>query len=358
MESNSQLLFKKIPTSLNMNPTDLSVPDPSLVLELLEAFRKSKVMFAAVELGVFDVLNSETTLNDLVNKLQCDRVALMTLLDTCTCLGLLTKRGDSYVNTPVSTTYLTQASQRRMTGYIHYSNRVMWKMWGNLEDTVREGTHRWKQTFDFDGPIFSHFFKTEEAMNEFLMGMHGFGLITSPTIVNAFDLSRFRVMADLGGATGHLVLAACQRYPELKGVVFDLPHALGLARKMIRESPVADRLQVIGGDFFHDPLPIADLYALGRILHDWNDEHAQQLIQRAFDALPSGGGLLIAEKILAEDSTGPRWALLQSMNMLVCTEGRERTVAEYGKMLFQAGFTQVEVIKTSVPLDCILAIKP
>ena len=90
MESNSQLLFKKIPTSLNMNPTDLSVPDPSLVLELLEAFRKSKVMFAAVELGVFDVLNSETTLNDLVNKLQCDRVALMTLLDTCTCLGLLT----------------------------------------------------------------------------------------------------------------------------------------------------------------------------------------------------------------------------------------------------------------------------
>jgi acetylserotonin N-methyltransferase len=97
---------------------------------------------------------------------------------------------------------------------------------------------------------------------------------------------------------------------------------------------------------------------LGRILHDWNDEHAQQLIQRAFDALPSGGGLLIAEKILAEDSTGPRWALLQSMNMLVCTEGRERTVAEYGKMLFQAGFTQVEVIRTSVPLDCILAIKP
>lgn len=196
-----------------MNPTDLSVPDPSLVLDLLEAFRKSKVMFAAVELGVFDALDSEATLDELVKKLGCDRVALMTLLDTCTCMGLLAKRGNTYVNTPVSTTYLTQASKRRMTGYIHYSNRVMWKMWGNLEDTVREGTHRWKQTFDFDGPIFSHFFKTEEAMNEFLMGMHGFGLITSPTIVNAFDLSRFRTMADLGGATGHLVLAACQRYP-------------------------------------------------------------------------------------------------------------------------------------------------
>ena len=341
-----------------MNPTDLSVPEPTVILDLLEAFRKSKVMFAAVELGVFDVLGTEATLEDLVKRLDCDRVALMTLLDNCVCLGLLTKREAAYVNTPVAATYLTQASPRRMTGYIHYSNRVMWKMWENLEDTVREGTHRWKQTFDFDGPIFSHFFKTEEAMNEFLMGMHGFGLITSPTIVNAFDLSRFRVIADLGGATGHLAIAACQRYSQLQGVVFDLPHALGLAKKMVSESHVADRLQVSGGDFFRDSLPKADLYALGRILHDWNDEHSQQLIQRAYDALPSGGGLLIAEKILWDDSTGPRWALLQSMNMLVCTEGRERTLTEYGAMLAKAGFTRVEAVRTAVPLDCILAIKP
>jgi acetylserotonin O-methyltransferase len=341
----------------HMDLIDLSIPEPTIVLELLAAFRKSKVMFAAVELGVFDALEVETSLDDLVPILQCDRVALMTLLDNCVAVGLLAKRNQSYVNTPVASTYLTQHSQSRMTGYIHYSNRVMWKMWENLEDTVREGTHRWKQTFDFDGPIFSHFFKTEDAMNEFLMGMHGFGLITSPTIVSAFDLSRFRVLADLGGATGHLAMAACERYSHLQGIVFDLPHALGLAQRMISQSSVADRMQVAGGDFFQDSLPMADLFALGRILHDWNDEQAQRLVQRAFDALPSGGGLLIAEKILWDDSTGPAWALLQSMNLLVCTEGRERTLTEYGSILTQAGFTRIEAIRTNVPLDCILAIK-
>ena len=88
-------------------------------------------------------------------------------------------------------------------------------MWGNLEDAVREGTNRWQQTFGWDGPIFSSFFRTEDAMREFLMGMHGQGLISSPQVVAAFDLSRFHRLVDLGGATGHLAIAACQRYPRL-----------------------------------------------------------------------------------------------------------------------------------------------
>ena len=89
---------------------------------------------------------------------------------------------------------LTFASRARLglTGYINYSNAILWKLWGNLEDAVREGTNRWQQTFGWDGPIFSNFFRTEESMREFLMAMHGYGLISSPHVVAAFDLSRFQ----------------------------------------------------------------------------------------------------------------------------------------------------------------------
>ena len=341
-----------------MQVSDLSIPDPAIVLDLLEAFRRSKTMFAAVELGVFDALKTPRALDDLAIELHCDRTALMTLLDSCVAFGLLSRSEVGYANTPVAETYLTQDSPRRMTGYIHYSNRVMWQMWGNLEDAVREGSNRWKQTFDFDGPIFSHFFRTDEAMQEFLMGMHGFGMITSPHVVNAFDLSRFKVMADLGGATGHLAIAACQRYSQLRGIVFDLPHALDLANSMVARSGIAKRIEVLGGDFFKDDLPKADLYALGRIVHDWSEPKIQLLLRRIFDALPSGGGLLIGEKILWEDRTGPRWALMQSLNMIVCTEGRERTLSEYAALLEEVGFHSVDGFRTSVPLDAILAIKP
>lgn len=340
-----------------MQVSDLSVPDPAIVLDLLEAFRRSKTMFAAVELGVFDFLKSPKLLDQITTELRCDRIALMTILDSLVSFGLLARIDDQYINTPVAETYLTQDSPRRMTGYIQYSNRVMWKMWANLEDAVREGSHRWKQTFDLDGPIFSHFFRTDFAMQEFLMGMHGFGMITSPHIVNAFDLSRFKLMADLGGATGHLVIAACQRYSHLRGIVFDLPHALELANSMVARSGVSERLDVLGGDFFHDDLPRADLYALGRIVHDWSEPKIRNLLERIYTALPSGGGLLIGEKILWEDRTGPRWALMQSLNMIVCTEGRERTLSEYASLLEHAGFSSVEGVRTSVPLDAILAIK-
>jgi acetylserotonin N-methyltransferase len=80
---------------------------------------------------------------------------------------------------------------------------------------VREGSHRWQQTFGLSGPLFDHFFRTEGAMHSFIMGMHGFGILSSPVVVRAFDLARFRKLVDLGGATGHLTIAACEAYPTL-----------------------------------------------------------------------------------------------------------------------------------------------
>ncbi len=333
-------------------------PDPSVVLDLLEAFRRSKTMFAAVSLGVFDALEyGPQTVSDLATQLRANSDALERLLDSCVVLQLLTRADGHYANTQAATAYLTKSSPRRFTGYINYSNEVMWKLWAHLEDAVREGTHRWQQTFGWDGPIFDHFFRTEDAKREFLMGMHGFGVISSPQVVAAFDLSRFNCLADLGGATGHLAVAACERYPKMHGVVFDLAGAVPLAQELIAQTSVADRVTVVAGDFFADPLPPADLYALGRIVHDWSPEKIERLLSRIYDALPQGGALLIAEKLLAPDKLGPRWAQMQSLNMLTCTEGKERTLAEYRELLTGVGFSSVEGRVTESPLDAVLAVK-
>jgi acetylserotonin N-methyltransferase len=337
---------------------DLTRPDPGIVLELLQAFRCSKVMFAAVSLGVFDALNAgPKPLRVLADELKANSDALERLLDACIGLQLLDRDDRGYRNTPAASTYLCRSSSSRLTGYITYSNDVMWKLWGNLEGAVREGGHRWKQTFGWDGPIFSHFFHTEEAKREFLMGMHGYGLISSPQVAAAFDLNKYRCLVDLGGATGHLAIAACERYPQLRAVVFDLPDAVALAQEIVAASSVADRIEVVAGDFFVDALPQGDLYALGRILHDWTEETVLRLLRRIHEQLPPGGAILIAEKILEESKRGPRWAQMQSLNMLTCTEGKERTLSEYEALLRQVGFADVLGCRTSSPLDAVLAIK-
>ena len=109
--------------------------------------------------------------------------------------------------------------------------------------------------------------------------------------------------------------------------------------------------------FFSDPLPEADIFALGRILHDWSEEKIRTLLAKVWERLPAGGALLIAEKLLDGDKSGPMPALMQSLSMLVCTEGKERTLAEYTALLHQAGFAHVEGRVTAAPLDAILALK-
>jgi acetylserotonin O-methyltransferase len=338
--------------------TETTPPDPSVVLDLLEAFRRSKVMFAAVSLGIFDALEErERTAGELAEALSLRPDALTRLLDAAIGLKLLERRGDTYENTPAASAYLCKRSPTRLTGYINYSNTALWKLWGNLEGAVREGTHRWKETFGWDGPIFSSFFHTEDDKREFLMGMHGYGLMSSPMVVAAFDLSRYRRLVDLGGATGHLAIAACRHYPGLRASVFDLPTAVPLANEIVGASPVADRIDIIAGDFFADELPEADLFALGRILHDWSEDKVLALLKRVFDRLPAGGALLIAEKLLDADKRGPIWAHMQSLGMLLYTEGKERTLREYEALLKQVGFAEIRGATTLTPLDAVLAVK-
>jgi acetylserotonin O-methyltransferase len=337
---------------------DVTVPEPTVVLDLMEAFRRSKVMFVAVKLGVFDaLLAGPKSLADLATELKLNTDALERLLGACVSLELLSKHGEQFANTPTATTYLTKSSPHRLTGYISYSNDVMWKLWANLEDAVREGTHRWQQTFGWEGAIFSHLFRDENTKREFLMGMHGFGVISSPQIVGAFDLSRFKVFCDLGGATGHMAIAACERYPTMRAIMFDLPEALPLAKEIVGASSVSHRIELVGGDFFSDELPQCDLIGLSRILHDWTEEKINNLLRRIHDRLPRGGGLLVAEKLLWEDKTGPRWAQMQSLNMLTCTEGKERTLSEYETLLTKAGFSDVSGRRLPAPGDAILAFK-
>ena len=337
----------------------MNLPDSSPILELMDAFRRSKAMFAAVSLGIFDLLQRiPSDAFTLAAQLHLQPEPLERLLNTCVGLRLLRWNGVFYENEPIASSYLCRNSEQSLTGYILYSNAVLFRMWVHLEDAIREGSPRWKQTFGIEGGIFDHFFLTEDAKQTFLQGMHGLGTLSSPKVVAAFDLSGFHKIVDLGGATGHLAIAACERYPDLHAVVFDLAQVIQTAHSYVTLSSAKKRVTMVAGDFFRDELPDADLFALGRILHDWPEEKIRDLLAKIYRRLPSEGGILLAEKLIYDDKSGPISAHLQSLNMLVCTEGKERTLGEYQELLENVGFQNVRGRITGTYLDAILAIKP
>ena len=333
--------------------------NPAPIIDLIDAFRKSKVLFVTMSFGLFDRLHGATaSCTKLAEELEADFDALERLLDACVGLEVLARNNGEYTNTPIADVYLWRESPQTLSGYIRYSETALYPMWANLGSAVKEGHHQWKRTFGADGgSLFEHFFSTEESKRDFLAGMNGFGMISSPSVVAAFDLSRFRRLVDLGGATGHLPIAACEKYPNLYGIVFDLPVVIPVAREYIAKSPAASRMDVVAGDFFSGELPDADLFVLGRILHDWAEPKIHLLLSKIYDKLPRGGALLLAEKLLADNKTGPTHVHLQSLNMLICTEGKERTLPEYAQLLKQAGFSSVEGKLTGKPVDAVFAVK-
>jgi acetylserotonin N-methyltransferase len=336
-----------------------SPEDLNQILHLIEAFRASKALFVAVSVGVFDRLaHGEATLKELAADLNCQIDPMERLLDACVGLHLLGKTGDLYRNQEVASIYLNRSSPTTLVGYILYSNEVLYPLWGHLEKAVKHGGHQWKQISREEGGIFDQFFQTDEAMHTFLKGMHGFGLLSSPAVVSAFDLSMFHTFVDVGGATGHLAVAACERYPKMKGIVFDLPSVIDAVAQDISRSPVSPRIQMVAGNMFSsEQIPEADVFALGRILHDWTDDKAKTLLRGLHAKLRNGGGILLAEKLLAVDKSGPSSAHLQSLNMLVCTEGKERTLEEYRTILQDCGFVDVRGHVTGTPLDAVFATK-
>jgi len=333
-------------------------PQAQAILDLIEAFRRSKTMFTAVRLGVFEQLAiSPQPCAALAVQLKLDRRALSRLLNGCVTLGLLNRDGEVYSNSNAATRFLTEGSSETLAGYITYSDQSLYKLWDHLDDAVRQGTNRWKQTFGSRASLFDHYFRDEASTRSFLAGMHGFGQLASPRVVKAFDLAGFEHLVDLGGATGHLAIAACRAYPELRATVLDLPAVEPFAREYIEQTGLGDRVEFVTGDFFADDLPEADLYTLGRILHDWDDKKIHKLLSKVYLTLPRRGALLVTETLVDDERDGPAYTLMQDLNMLVCTDGRERTEGEYSALLQSAGFSTVQFRRTGSLVDAILATK-
>lgn len=320
------------------------------ITELIDGFRRSQTLFAAVKLGVFDGARAPAA-------------ELNRLLEACASLGLLEKRGESYVNTALADRYLRSSSPESLAGYIRYASSTLYPLWEHLDSAVVEGTPRWRRAFGLRGtgaltrlarriPGLSRAFKAQQARSDFAAGMHGFGMLTSPLAADAFDLSPYKRMVDLGGSTGHLAAAIRRRYPEMRVCVFELPEVLDAARPFLQEG-----VELTAGDFFTTPLPPADLYALGKVLHNIKDGRAITLLKRIHQALPAGGALLVIERLLNEDRQGPAAVHLNALNMLVATQGRERTFSEYRGLLDASGFANVEVRRTGGITDAILARK-
>jgi len=172
-------------------------------------------------------------------------------------------------------------------------------------------------------------------------------------VLDAYDFSAHRALLDIGGGSGTFLGCVGEQHPDLELSLFDLPGVIELARQRVTNNELPRRISLHGGSFHSDPFPgVHDVISLVRIVHDHDDEPAQHLLARAFDALEPGGTLIVAEPMLSKKNEGGTLGNYFRFYLMAMGSGRPRTARELKRMLKTAGFTSVKRHRTSVPMIC------
>ncbi|XP_059944041.1 probable bifunctional dTTP/UTP pyrophosphatase/methyltransferase protein isoform X2 [Mesoplodon densirostris] len=338
------------PGALNaaLNRADSRPPFPTGLLELMDGFKASKVLFTACKLKLFDVLKDQGPLKavDVARKLNTCAGRTEQLLDVCAALGLLEKTHRGYSNTVVATLHLVSDGEHSLQGLAEYNDAHIWGVFTRLDLAVREGADQTRGALGaMEGERLS---QSREMTLQFMRAMHSLSKLTAHHVATAFDLSRFTSACDLGGCTGILAHELTQEYPRLQVTVFDLPEVIELSGGFQRGGRQAEQIRFVPGDIFKDSLPEADLYVLSRILQDWPDDKLHKLLSRISSSCKPGGGLLVAEAAAAEEGAS------RSPRLRTLSAGQPRSPDEHRRLLQRHGFRDVRVARAGALLCVVL----
>jgi len=199
-------------------------------------------------------------------------------------------------------------------------------------------------------PVFEYFAGQPEFSERFNNAMTAFSAVVIPAVLQAYDFSGIDVLVDVAGGHGQVLTSVLQKYPAMRGVLFDLDHVIAGAEPLLKASGVGDRVRTEAGDFFK-AVPRGDAYIMKHIIHDWDDAEALTILRNIRTQLNDQpqGRVILVESVLPQDNS-PNFGKLIDLEMMVMPGGRERTAAEFTSLFARAGFSQMRVVPTEAPL--------
>lgn len=307
--------------------------NPQKLLTLSGAYWETCTLHGAVKLDIFSAIDDGgTTAETVAKKIQANPRSTGMLLNALCAMELIEKKGDCYINTPLSSTFLCKNSPRYV-GFMIMHHHHLVESWSRLDEAVRSG----KQV----RTAISH--DDAERRESFLMGMFNLAMGTAPGLVPTLDLSGRTRLLDLGGGPGTWAIHFCKHNPDLAATVFDLPTTRPFAEKTIRRFNMNRRITFQPGNFNADDLEGGyDVVWLSHILHGDSPEDCKKIVQKAARALVPGGMMIIHDFILNNDGTGPLFPALFCLNMLLGTAGGQSySQDEISEMMALAGIQEI-----------------
>jgi len=337
--------------------TSERVATPEHILQLGLGFWGSKTLLSAVELGLFTELAKGPASGErLARALELHPRSSQDFFDALVALGVLARNDGIYANTPDADLFLDRMKPSYIGGLLEMANARLYKFWGSLTEALRTGQPQ--NEAKEGGNFFEALYAEPARLGQFLHAMTGLSMGAHKAIAAKFPWDRYETFVDLGCAEGGLAVQVALAHDHITGGGFDLPPAEPFFLDYVRSFDLDERLRFFAGDFFADPLPHADVLAMGHILHDWDLDEKKALLTKAYEALDEGGALIVFESIIDDDRRENTFGLLMSLNMLIETPaGFDYTAADCQRWLSDVGFRETYVEHLAGPDSMVVGLK-
>lgn len=311
------------------------------VRELVTGYRRSRLTALAVESGIVEEL-AQSPLPPGVLAERCglaDAVAPR-LLEGLADIGIV-QRGESGYALTEAGRLLCRGMPGSLADWAVNSCGVQYDVWAQADYAARTGRPAFEAVF---GRSFWEYLAGDsQAAAGFDAAMADSAAASCALVREEAGLVGSGVVVDVGGGSGALARLLLETYPEVRVLVADLPGVVERAAESLAR--FGNRVSVVSGSFLEEIPPGGDAYVLCRILADWGDEDAHQLLCRCREAMQPGTPLLVAGGLHDPRRPGARGLL--DLHLLMMLGGQERTAEQTGTLLERAGFLVERITGTA-----------
>ena len=328
------------------------------MLHLINDYSVSRAIFVAASLGLPDLVrDGSRSCAELSAATNTDAAALYRLIRVLASAGVFALLPNGQVGiTELSSTLLSDAPGSLRGWAVDQLGGEHYLAWGELIHSVKTGEVAFEHVFGTSA--WAHRADHPASAKAFDEGMASFIGAHHQAVLQAYPFSSFASLYDIGGGDGQFMEAMLLANPNLHGLVLDLPYVAPRASQRLQAAGLLDRCEVVAGNIFESIPKGGSAYLLSRMIHDWNDVQATQILLVCRQAIGEQGVLLLVERIMPDEITplpSTRALAVSDLNMLVMTGGCERTKAHYQALLHEASFEVRSITATSTALSVIEA---
>jgi hypothetical protein len=311
----------------------------------------SRSLYVVAKLEIADHLSQPKTIEELANLTASDPDSLYRLMHMLAGFNIFEEVSPRIFANTETSRLLMKTNPDTLHALSLFYGEDIHKSWDGVLESIQSGVPAFQLTYK--QPVFKYFKENPSRAALFQEAMKEKSKAVIKSAILSYDFSKFQSVYDIGGGYGQFMQALLNAHPHLSGTLFELPEIV----EKIKQSPQSnDKFKLQSGDFFASVPEGGDAYLLKSVLHDWDDEKAEQLLKNCHQAMGSNSRLLIVEVVL-QPKDKSIYANCMDVLMLTITGGKERDLSSFKKMLTNAGFVLENIYPTTTEFSILEARK-